>query len=697
MNERILNCLTLNSLTLNVGSLKDKFPALVLTAGQSVNYFKFADPEVSRIVAENWGDGTGTTLEQIEAVTDIGYVFKNNTTIETFNELNEFTGLTFISDNAFNGCSSLQEIEIGANVKSIGNSAFQGDSALSSINISEDIESVGSGAFDGCSSLQFEELNLPHLTTLGAYSFKDVKIKRVTNLGSITEINSSTFKNNTSLEQIVLPQSLTTLNIEGAFSACSNLKSIVFPDGCVNWVAVNYGIGAFEDCSSLIDVNIPEGVVGLTGSLFENCIALPEMLIPSTVEIIYRRAFKNCASLERLIFKPITPPELNGLDWFTNTNNCPIYVPDASVEAYKTATNWVNYADRIKSMFYYLGYIDFADPAVRDICVANFDTDADGVVSIEEATAVTALKFDWSTWQKFVTFNEFKYFTGVTILNFGSAMNLKEYICPPSIRIVEGIGPGAEKFTLNEGITEFRTACFRGNYKITNITIPSTTEKIGNNLFNTIPEWGQGYKGTFIFTDFIMEDNGYYKAVDGILYNSAQTMIQQFPAGRTGSYITPPGVSLQAGCFGNSELSKIEVDANVTTLPGRVFYHSQKLETIILNGVTSIKEHVQSFYFCNKLKSLIIKTQTVASLGASNIFSNDGISSGTAFIYVPSNLVDSYKAAENWSTYASQIKPINVADALSDISAVAENDLYKIGEVYWKAEMVDSVLTWVEI
>ena len=597
MDERIVHFLTLNSLTLNVGSLK--FPALVLTADQIVNYFKFADPEVRRIVAKNWGDGIGTTLEQIEAVTDIGTVFKDNTTIETFNELDEFTSLTSISDNAFNGCSSLREIEIGANVKSIGNSAFQGDSALRSINISEDIESVGSGAFDGCSSMDVETISLP----------------------KITEVEDNSFR------------------------------------GCAS-------IRAFE--------------------------------IGTDVTSIGSESLKGCSSLERIVTKTNAPSQIVGgaLD---DTNNCPIYVPDASVEAYKTATNWVNYADRIKSMFYYLGYIDFADPAVRDICLANFDTDADGVISIEEAAAVTALKFDWNTWQKIVTFNEFKYFTGVTRLNFNSARNLKEYICPPSIRIVESIGPGAEKFTLNEGITEFRTACFQGNYKITNITIPSTTEKIGNNLFNTVPEWGNGLRGAFIFTDFIMEDNGYYKAVDGILYNSAQTMLQQFPAGRTGSYITPPGVSLQGGCFGNSELSKIEVDANVTTLPRSVFYHSQKLETIILNGVTSIPADSQSFFFCNKLKSLIIKTQTVASLGASNVFGNDSISSGTAFIYVPGDLVDSYKAAENWSTYAAQIKPINVADTLPDISTVAENDLYKIGEVYWKAELVDSVLTWVEI
>ena len=46
----------------------------------------------------------------------------------------------------------------------------------------------------------------------------------------------------------------------------------------------------------------------------------------------------------------ITPPTLVGSDAFGNQNNAPIYVPDYSVDDYKTATNWVNLADRIFSI-----------------------------------------------------------------------------------------------------------------------------------------------------------------------------------------------------------------------------------------------------------------------------------------------------------------------------------------------------------
>lgn len=47
---------------------------------------------------------------------------------------------------------------------------------------------------------------------------------------------------------------------------------------------------------------------------------------------------------------------------FSNTNNCPIYVPDESVDAYRTATNWTELADRIKPMSQFA--IDFPDEEV---------------------------------------------------------------------------------------------------------------------------------------------------------------------------------------------------------------------------------------------------------------------------------------------------------------------------------------------
>ena len=45
--------------------------------------------------------------------------------------------------------------------------------------------------------------------------------------------------------------------------------------------------------------------------------------------------------------RPVTPPIMSNTSSLTSTNNCLIYVPDESVNAYKTATNWTTVASRI--------------------------------------------------------------------------------------------------------------------------------------------------------------------------------------------------------------------------------------------------------------------------------------------------------------------------------------------------------------
>lgn len=95
-----------------------------------------------------------------------------------------------------------------------------------------------------------------------------------------------------------------------------------------------------------------------------------------------------------------------------------------------------------------------------------------------------------------------------------------------------------------------------------------------------------------------------------------------------------------------------------TNLSGYSFGICPLLETVELGAVTNIRAY--DFYNCPKLKTLIINnTTTVCSLANVNAFTGSGVESGTGFIYVPNNLVSSYKTATNWSTYAAQIKSIN--------------------------------------
>ncbi len=74
--------------------------------------------------------------------------------------------------------------------------------------------------------------------------------------------------------------------------------------------------------------------------------------------------------------------------------------------------------------------------------------------------------------------------------------------------------------------------------------------------------------------------------------------------------------------------------------------------------VTSISNN--AFRNCSELATFVLRnTTTVCSLGGTGVFVNTPIKTGTGYIYVPDDLVDSYKAATNWSAYAAQIKPLS--------------------------------------
>ena len=123
-----------------------------------------------------------------------------------------------------------------------------------------------------------------------------------------------------------------------------DITTLNIPDG-----TTKIGVYAFSRCSSLTDVTIPNSVTSIGDDAFYSCSALTKITIPDGVTSIGKYAFAYCSKLTSITIKATTPPTL-GSSAFDNTNNCPIYVPAASVDTYKTATNWSAYADRIQAI-----------------------------------------------------------------------------------------------------------------------------------------------------------------------------------------------------------------------------------------------------------------------------------------------------------------------------------------------------------
>ena len=118
----------------------------------------------------------------------------------------------------------------------------------------------------------------------------------------------------------------------------------------------------------------------------------------------------------------------------------------------------------------------------------------------------------------------------------------------------------------------------------------------------------------------------------------------------------PAATSIDSYAFSDcSNLTTANLPS-VAGIGGNAFNNCSKLTTVDLSSVGRIGSRV--FYNCSKLTSLILRSGVMATLASTNAFSGTPIASGTGYIYVPAALVDSYKAANNWSTYANQFRSL---------------------------------------
>ena len=117
----------------------------------------------------------------------------------------------------------------------------------------------------------------------------------------------------------------------------------------VGQCVTSIGDMAFEMCSRLTSCTIGNNVTSIGDSAFYQCSSLTSIEIPDSVTSIVDFAFYSCINLTSVTCLATTPPTI-GFDVFGNTNNCPIYVPSQSVNAYKTANEWSSYASRIQAI-----------------------------------------------------------------------------------------------------------------------------------------------------------------------------------------------------------------------------------------------------------------------------------------------------------------------------------------------------------
>ena len=155
-------------------------------------------------------------------------------------------------------------------------------------------------------------------------------------------------------------------------------------------------------------------------------------------------------------------------------------------------------------------------------------------------------------------------------------------------------------------------------------------------------------------------------------FRDTNTPLRQYLAGTIKEY-SSSSVSKIAQCAFYSRTQLTSVEAAATLIEGNAFQACQALNVVDLTHTTAqVTIQASAFASLGTLAHLIIRSEVVASLASTNALSGTKIAAGAGAIYVPADLVDTYKAATNWSTYASQIYPIS-AYPKTDFSTISDS------------------------
>lgn len=437
-------------------------------------------------------------------------------------------------------------------------------------------------------------ISTSNITSIGRFCFSGTQVESI-QLYGIESIDGYAFDRCVNLNSVLLGTSLDMIG-EYAFSGCTSLNSVTLPN-----TLRRIGEYAFGGCSSMTNIDFPTSLKRIQAGAFYST-GLTNVLIPASVELIGESCFGNCNSLESVTVCSVTPPgfETWSDDYDSDSDYCspfngsyPIYVSKNSLNSYQNSANWSKYNSRLQAM----NIIQFMDPTVKSICVANWDSNHDGELSQSEAEAVNSLGTVFRN-TTITAFPELSAFSGLTTISnnaffgcgqltqialpstivtigssaFENTNNLTQIALPSSLRTIKAsafaVSNLSEIWTLPSGVQTIGDSAF-SNCKMRRMVIPNSVTSIGANAFE------------------------YCTLMTSVSLPSSLTTISTYAFTGSGiTNITIPSTVTRIGLMAFANCSSLTVVNCLPTTPPTVDYTSQGLN--MFYGISNFTIYVSN-------------------------------------------------------------------------------------------------------
>ncbi len=639
----------------------------------------------------------------------VAYYYKGKMPVNTAITLE--SGTLGIAKYAFSGCSGLTSVTIPNSVISVGLSPFENCSELTSVVVESDNPVYDSR--DNCNAIIETSTNtliagckksiIPiSVISIGNSAFHFCKgLTSITIPKNVTSIGERAFTTNM-LVSLIVESENTVYDSRDNCNAIIETSTNTLIVGCQNTKipnsVVHIGSDAFYNCNGLKNIIIPEGVKTIDRNAFSSCFGLEGVELPSSLTNIGYAAFRQCTKMKTVISYITNPGGVLSSNDVFDSSSATLYVPQSSIDAYKATERWSSFKN-ILPLEDMLANIEFADAKVKEICVANWDTNGDGELSKLEASMVSDLGNVFRYKYELRSFHELKYFTGlISISGFAfSGINDFSVTIPenvkdidffdwhprivevvennPYLKFVDGVlynndltilyycteDGDKQEFEIPNSVKRISSGAFNGR-KMTSVTIPQSVTDIWAEAFwgcsslttifipNSVTYIGTGvFGGCKNLTSIIVEkDNPVYDSRDNcnaIIKTSDNTLIQGCSTTVIPQDVTTIG---DYAFWGINSLKHIEIPPSVLSIGSWAFTGTGLTSVIIPKTVTSISDS----FMASKLKSVIVEHKVPLNINKSAFNALDN----SPVLYVPAGSKAAYESADVWKDFAEIIE-----------------------------------------